>query len=216
MTALVAERSSSRLPSLGMTMSARFTLSASGSWAPMRSRACSSLRPSRLTMRRTCSSSVVDTTMTLEHTCSRCLDSYSVGASMTTMGVPLQKHQATCLAISLKMAGPVMAVSLRRSAASLNTMSPSFCRSSPEPSSLATPLPKALMIARNAGRPGSTTSRAITSQSTTAMPLSRSSRVTVDLPQAMPPVRPSTRVIAPDPSLQQRARCQGSLLLRVP
>src|SRR5215217_468627 len=86
--------------------------------------------------------------------------------------------------------GWVMALSAARSASFPNTRAPSLARSN-LPSAPTTPGKRSAMAARP-GVPGSTTSRASTSASSTSAPNSRSIRVTVLLPEEMPPVSPKT------------------------
>src|SRR5690606_25433441 len=60
-----------------------------------------------------------------------------------------------------------------------------------EPSGRSASSPKCPAMASNAGVPGSTTSRAISSASTQCTPRSPNSRTTVDFPEPMPPVNPT-------------------------
>ena len=94
------------------------------------------------------------------------------------------------------MRGCTMALSALRASSSPNTSWPSFGRSS-WPSAVNTSSPKRVTMSASAGVPGSTTSRASRSASTTGAPSSRRIFATVLLPLAIPPVSPITLATAP-------------------
>src|SRR5512142_256132 len=80
----------------------------------------------------------------------------------------------------------------RRSPGSANTRAPIQRRSS-EPSGDRAPAPNASAIRARVAEPGATTARASASASTTGTPRARSRAEKVLLPEAMPPVRPTSR-----------------------
>lgn len=84
-----------------------------------------------------------------------------------------------------------MPFTTRRWLSSLKMIAPSFGRSS-APSAVRIPSPKCATRARSPGVPGATTSRAMTSASMMGSPKDARLCETVDLPVAMPPVRPTT------------------------
>ena len=118
-------------------------------------------------------------------------DSIRSGTSRTHTRSPRSQHFATCHAIARRTAGCTMALSVRRRASSANTSAPSFGRSR-YPSGCRISRPNAATIWAYARVPGRTASRAMTSASTTGMARAASSAETVDLPVAIPPVRPTT------------------------
>src|SRR6476661_5247412 len=93
------------------------------------------------------------------------------------------------------MRGWVIRSRSRRPEPSANTMAPSAARSR-EPSAASTCGPNRSTTAARPSEPGATTSRARRSLSTTSAPSSRSRSATVDLPDPIPPERP-TRSMAP-------------------
>mmetsp|Transcript_25335 Transcript_25335/g.76298 ORF Transcript_25335/g.76298 Transcript_25335/m.76298 type:complete len:227 (+) Transcript_25335:284-964(+) len=127
----------------------------------------------------------------------------SVGASMTTSGVPTKKCQPTALKSPQMMCGCISRLSRRRSAWSLKIKSPSAVRS--RTPSLTTP-GNARPISKTSGVPGACIARTTSSTSTTGTPRARSHAVTVDLPHAMPPVRPTRSVMTTARARRPRAR----------
>mmetsp|Transcript_22592 Transcript_22592/g.70820 ORF Transcript_22592/g.70820 Transcript_22592/m.70820 type:complete len:403 (-) Transcript_22592:608-1816(-) len=131
----------------------------------------------------------------------------SVGASMTTSGVPTKKCQPTALKSPQMMCGCISRLSRRRSAWSLKIKSPSAVRS--RTPSLTTP-GNARPISKTSGVPGACIARTTSSTSTTGTPRARSHAVTVDLPHAMPPVRPTRSVMTTARARHDRSRATTS------
>ena len=102
---------------------------------------------------------------------------------------------ATSSAVRAQIAGWVMRSRSRRAVGFPNTRRPSAGRSS-RLSRSRTSVPKRSAIAARAGIPGSTTSRATASASTTTAPSEASWAATVDLPEPIPPVRPTRSMSA--------------------
>jgi hypothetical protein len=178
--------SSSRVPELGRTTSAAASRSWRDAWAAIRERASASVIPRCPVMR-----------------CSRT----SSGASTTSneVEVPLlpgfhqerdvlHHHRVTRRGRDHRRGASAHqrmddAVELRTPFRLLNTMAPRRGRSSrPSPSRISGP--NASTTAARPGVPGSTTSRAIASASTSTAPSSARRVATRDFPEAMPPVNP--------------------------
>ena len=113
------------------------------------------------------------------------------GTSRTQTLSPLHQHRTTSLSIARRTAGCTIPFKIVRFLASLKIMSPSFFRSS-DPSGERMSVPNWPIIARRPGVPGATTSRARMSASMTGTERSFRSVETVDLPDAIPPVSPTT------------------------
>ena len=113
------------------------------------------------------------------------------GTSRTQTLSPLHQHRTTSLSIARRTAGCTIPFRTLRFLASLKIISPSFFRSR-DPSGERMSVPNWPIIARKPGVPGATTSRARTSASMTGTERSFRSLETVDLPDAIPPVRPTT------------------------
>lgn len=117
----------------------------------------------------------------------------SSGTSTTHILCPVSQYLATSHTISLRTAGCTMPLSNFLCPSSLNIISPSRARSiAREPSFKRTSFPKVDTICAWADVPGSTTRRARRSASTMGMPCDASRCDTVDFPEAMPPVSPTT------------------------
>lgn len=113
------------------------------------------------------------------------------GTSRTQTRSPFHQHRTTSLSIARRTAGCTIPFSILRFLASLKIMSPSFFRSS-VPSGERMSGPNWPIMARRPEVPGATTSRARTSASTTGIECSFKSLETVDFPEAIPPVSPTT------------------------
>jgi len=113
------------------------------------------------------------------------------GTSSTQMLSPFHQHRTTSLSIARRTAGCTSPFRILRFLASLKIMSPSLFRSS-VPSGERMSAPNWPTIARRPGVPGATTLRARTSASITGIDRSFRSFETVDFPDAIPPVRPTT------------------------
>lgn len=109
--------------------------------------------------------------------------------SWTPIGVPASSACAKYFAVRRQIAGWVMPSSAASDAGSPKTTRPRAGRSR-APSGPKTRSPKRSRICSSAGSPGSTTSRAILSASTTTAPSSASLADTVDFPDPIPPVSP--------------------------
>lgn len=117
--------------------------------------------------------------------------SINSGTSRTQTLSPFRQHRTTSLSIARRTAGCTIPFKIVRFLASLKIMSPSFFRSS-VPSGERMSVPNWPTISRRPEVPGATTSRARTSASITGMERSFRSLETVDFPDAIPPVRPTT------------------------
>ena len=111
-------------------------------------------------------------------------------------------------AVRAQIAGWVRASRSRSAAGSPKTTRPRAGRSRP-PSRSSTAAPNRSATAASAGVPGSTTSRATASASTTTAPSDASWADTVDLPEPIPPVRP-TRSMSATLAPEGRRHAPGS------
>ena len=190
--------SSPALPELSSQTSATARRCSSEAWAAMRARASSSVKPrysiSRLTRR-----SGSACTITTSGNIGAIWDSTSSGMSSTmtasacAASISSERRCAT--------SGCTMPLRVARFSSSLNAMAASAGRFS-APSSDRMPSPNASTRRVSPSVPGSTTSRAITSPSTTMPPSSLNVADTVDLPAPIPPVNPmrSTGSVCQAPS----------------
>ena len=127
---------------------------------------------------------------------------------------PLNQCPMTSQNMALRTAGCTMAFSFARCAASVKMIEPSFFLSR-DPSSCTTWSPKCAFILARAGVPGSTTWRAMTSASTMGSPFAFRRVDTVDLPVAIPPVKPTTEstglgVVRGSVKCDAHRACRGS------
>ena len=149
-------------------------------------------------------------TSTTASNCAGSSTSNNSGISFTTMASP--RSVATRWSSSRRCctAGCTMALSAARAASSPMTLARNAARSSSPRAT--TSVPKRFAIAASTALPGACASRARTSASMTVAPHFLKRSTTVDLPEAMLPVRPTL-------STEQWARSRGpapcSVLLRV-
>ena len=144
--------------------------------------------PRALTKRLTAISTGTSTTMT-PHKPSRGFSKSNGISSTTTLLVLLCSSMR--LFISLPMAGCTIPLRVFKASALPNTLSATACRFS-EPSSLQISSPKASAMRRKTSVPGCCNSRATASASTMIAPCSDNICDTVDLPEPIPPVRPTS------------------------
>ena len=181
--------SSPALPELSSQTSATARRRSSVAWALMRARASSSLNP-RCSMRRRTRVSTSAWTITTSGNIGAIWDSTSNGMSSTITGF-LSASRARSMSSERRCAtsGCTMPFSMARFSSSLKAIAASAGRFS-APSGSRMPSPNASTRFANPSVPGSTTSRAITSPSTTIAPSSLNVADTVDLPAPIPPVNP--------------------------
>ncbi len=191
-------------PELSITKSAPSRRSARSGWAAIRARASSSDMPRCPTSRSRASSGGASTTTTAASDSSSRWATLSRGMSMTTMR-SLPAWASFCSIIATPMAGWTIALRSASSSGWPKTIAASAGRSI-RPSGSRTPGPNRSTSCRWAGAPGSTTSRATWSASTTTAPWSTSSRATVDLPAPMFPVRPTASTAGPPAQPARRGR----------
>mmetsp|Transcript_26211 Transcript_26211/g.84845 ORF Transcript_26211/g.84845 Transcript_26211/m.84845 type:complete len:251 (+) Transcript_26211:243-995(+) len=193
---------------LSMTMSARRAFSTRGIWESTRSRAALTSRvPGRRSRRRwTCKSfDSTDTTTVKAQTASRFV-SKRRGASRTRTSVPRRQCLATQPRRVSWMGHLKRAFSVFLFAASPKTSAPSASRSR-TPSGDTHP-GKARLMRRTTTDPGVCKRRTRTSKSTTSTPsCAASHRLTVDFPDAIPPVSPTIFIT---PTSRFRPQAGGS------
>ncbi len=155
-------------------------------WASMRAAASAAGSPRPISL-----ASWVAASHVTSHTSSQSSarpPSTSLIASMTTARAPERSARSIAARIRGRTAGWTMASSARFSAGSDRMRARSAGRSS-DPSGRSTPSPNRSTIARSTALPGDCASRTSRSASTIVAPHRRKSSVTVDLPEAMLPVR---------------------------
>lgn len=123
--------------------------------------------------------------------------SISKGASTITTFSPLSQYTSSFQASRRRMAGWMIALSCFRLFSSLKMIWPSFGLSNVPCSEDTMSLPKCCCSLRSVRVPGSTTSRARMSRSIKGRAWSGdwNRRETVDLPEAIPPVKPTTSIL---------------------
>src|SRR5437763_610042 len=206
-------RRSSGEPELSITTSASSRRSSLVAWAAMRASTSAAFMPRSRTRRWTATSGGVSTTRTAATPWGRLRSppaaspparrrppSTSRGTSSTTT-LSLPAWAVSRSAMVAPTTGWVMASRSARAEASANTTAARAGRTM-APSALTTPGPKRSTTGWYAGPPGATTSRAIRSASTTTAPRASSRDETVDFPDPMPPVSPTTSM--PDRSAAGR------------
>src|SRR6266496_1192531 len=198
-TASTTAARSSSVPALLMSTSATARRSASLACAAIRARASSAGTP-RAASRASRAASGASTTTTRSY-CPASPFSTSSGTSRTTTasgGVA-----ASSSAVRSATSGCTIAFSRRRAAWSANTIEASRARSN-RPSAPRTPGPNSASTACRPRPPGSTTSRAMASASTTTAPCRASRPATALLPAPIPPVSPTFSIRGSAVGLQRR------------
>ena len=180
-------RSSAGLPPLSTSTSATTRRSASVAWVATLARASASARPRWCTSR--CTRVSASTSMTTARcSCTHRPRSTSSGMSKTeTAPEGVAARSSVTRAV---IAGVVIASRARNASGSAKTIAARAARSN-VPSARTTASPKRSRTRVRAALPGSTTSRATASASTTWAPSRCSCADTLDLPEPMPPVTPT-------------------------
>lgn len=176
-----------------MTNCARRSFCSMGICAASRARESAGDNPLRVCSRETCSAGLQETTTTAETKRVNTLVSNRSGASRTTTASRGEDHHSdTRRSSTARKTRPfTIDPSRRRAEGSAKTILPSASRSKTPPARTTEGHTRAMSATQ--ADPGHWTSRTMASQSTTATPWSRRKMSqTVDLPQAIPPVRPKS------------------------